>query len=75
MFMDKKVKAWAVVSAVDGFLPDFNVIGKMNNVHQIHSKKSSAEKMAKDINANCDGEKLWLAVPCEITYSVPPLKE
>lgn len=69
----KNVNAWAVVM-FDGFLPDFNIEGKMNNVYQIHSKKSSAEKLAREVNKNSDdytskGEKLWSAVPCTITYN------
>lgn len=59
-------KAWAVVM-FDGFIPDFNVQSKMDNVLQIHSTKKAAEKMVKSINKNCKG-KLWFAKPCKIIY-------
>ena len=68
--MEKKtIKAWAVVM-FDGFIPDFNVEGKMENVLQIHSTKKAATKMAKEINKNSavPPEILWAALPCTITY-------
>lgn len=69
----KKVKAWAVVM-FDGFIPDFNVEGKMENVMQIHSTKKAAVKFAEEINKNTVGpqETLWAALPCTITYSLSP---
>lgn len=71
--MEKKTKikqqVWAVVM-FDGFLPDFNVVGKMQNVLQIHSKKKSAEAMAKSINKHNPKEKLWFVVPCNINYEI-----
>lgn len=66
-----KNQAWAVVM-FDGSLPDFSVEGKMQNVLQIHSRKKSAEDMAKSINKHNPSpkEKLWFAVPCTITYKI-----
>lgn len=63
------MQAWTVVME-DGFLPDFNIVGKMQNVYQIHSDKRSAEKLVKKINDNI-GDKLWFTVPCTITYNLP----
>lgn len=66
-----KQQVWGVIM-FDGFLPDFNVEGKMRNVLQIHSKKSSAEDMAKSINKNNPDpkENLWSAVPCTLIYEI-----
>lgn len=63
--------AWAVVM-FDGFLPTFNVEGKMREVLQIHAKKSAADEMAKSVNEHNPNpeEKLWSAVPCTITYEI-----
>lgn len=70
----KTVKAWAVVM-FDGFIPDFQVQGKMLDVYQIHSSSTGANKLVRDLNKNTKktGEKetLWFAVPCTITYQLP----
>jgi len=66
----KEVKAWAVTMD-DGFIPDFNVNGKMDNVYQIHSTHKGAKKFA-DACQKASGwhERIWFAVPCTITYSL-----
>ena len=67
--MKKTTKAWAVVM-YDGFIPDFTVNGKMEDVMQIHSLKSSAEKFCQGIKSP-----LFDVVPCTITYTIPKKKK
>ncbi len=55
----------------DGFIPGFNVDGKMANVLQIHSKKGSAEDLARKVNGTAPSEgNPWKVVEVEITYSL-----
>ena len=50
--------------------PYFTVNGKMEDVMQIHSLKSSAEKFCQGIKSP-----LFDVVPCTITYTIPKKKK
>ncbi len=58
----KVVKAWAVMQ--DDFLPDFSITGKMYDVYQVHSTRTGADHIRRELG------KGWKVVPCTITYSL-----
>jgi len=54
----EKTIGWAIAMKDDGFIPDFSVIGKLDNVLQIHSDKKSAEKVVKKIGKEWEVKKV-----------------
>lgn len=61
------IKAWAVVM-FDGFIPDFSIKGKIEDVHQIHSSRKAAEKVVAALNKDNPDAEAWQVKLCTITY-------
>lgn len=62
----KTIKCWAVTLKTDDhFIPDFSVVGKFENVMQIHSDKKSACKLAGKL-----GKDDWKVVECELIIKI-----